>query len=97
MSFEYALPSSSCALFWISRWASSSAGWEPGSVEPLRRESWEGTAERDHSTPKATGVKANYCGEVANAASDGAFAQITSSMRIPASRKTIAAVFNEGH
>ena len=33
-----------------------------------------------------------YCGEGVNAASDGAFAKITSSMRKAASRKTIAAV-----
>jgi hypothetical protein len=35
---------------------------------------FEDTAERYHSTPKAGGVKANYCGEGVNAVSDGAFA-----------------------
>jgi hypothetical protein len=68
-----------------------------GSVEPLRRNRWEGTAERDHSTPKAAAVKANYCGEGVNAASDGAFAKITSFDEDTCYRKTIAAVFNEGH
>jgi hypothetical protein len=48
----------------------------PVQSNPLRRNRWEGTAERDHSTPKAAGVNANYCGEGVNAASDGAFAKI---------------------
>jgi hypothetical protein len=36
--------------------------------------------------PAPGGAASLYCGEGVNAASDGAFAKITSSMRIPASR-----------
>src|ERR1039458_6536922 len=38
MSFDYSLASLNFALFWISRWSSSTAGWEPSSVEPQLKE-----------------------------------------------------------
>src|ERR1700730_10256105 len=80
-------------MLWISCLPPGGAGSRGAdSVEPLRRKRQEGAAERDHSTPKAADVKANYCGECVNTVSDGAFAKITSSMMIPAGRKTIAAV-----
>jgi hypothetical protein len=63
----------------------------------LRRNRWEGTAERDHSTPKAASVKANYCGKRVNAASDGAFAKINKCDQDTCQQKDNRGGFNEGH